>query len=306
MHAALPDAAPVVPLLQSRTVRDLEVEIENMGGHLNAYTSREQVHSRGAAAGLAGNASCRFSRSLQAAALPHMHAVTEHASTMYVPLRHLSHPRRATTQRCLRRTCPRRWRSCPTSCRWGVGAAAPGDARLLVVGWTCSASSAALLDVHPGGPALPHTVSFALHAGHLLTPVVAPLLPCAQNSNLDEKAIERERDVILREMQEVRLARLLTCALAGRCLVLCAAAGQSQESWFSPAAGRRLLPPLGACLLLACAVAGLLSPCTPTPLCSGAQVEGIPEEVIFDHLHATAFQHSPLGRTILGPADNVR
>ncbi len=36
------------------------------------------------------------------------------------------------------------------------------------------------------------------------------------------------------------------------------------------------------------------------------QVEGIPEEVIFDHLHATAFQHSPLGRTILGPADNVR
>lgn len=36
------------------------------------------------------------------------------------------------------------------------------------------------------------------------------------------------------------------------------------------------------------------------------QVEGIPEEVIFDHLHATAFQHSPLGRTILGPAENVR
>lgn len=30
------------------------------------------------------------------------------------------------------------------------------------------------------------------------------------------------------------------------------------------------------------------------------------EEVIFDHLHATAFQHSPLGRTILGPADNIR
>lgn len=32
---------PLLP--QSRTVRDLEVEIENMGGHLNAYTSREQV-----------------------------------------------------------------------------------------------------------------------------------------------------------------------------------------------------------------------------------------------------------------------
>ncbi|CAL5378035.1 unnamed protein product [Camellia sinensis] len=35
-------------------------------------------------------------------------------------------------------------------------------------------------------------------------------------------------------------------------------------------------------------------------------VEGQIEEVIFDHLHATAFQHTPLGRTILGPAQNVR
>ncbi|EIE25550.1 putative mitochondrial processing peptidase [Coccomyxa subellipsoidea C-169] len=58
-----------------------------------------------------------------------------------------------------------------------------------------------------------------------------------QNSDLDEQAIERERNVILREMQEV---------------------------------------------------------------------EGVPEEVVFDHLHATAFQHTPLGRTILGPADNIK
>ena len=36
------------------------------------------------------------------------------------------------------------------------------------------------------------------------------------------------------------------------------------------------------------------------------QVEGIPEEVVFDHLHATAFQHSPLGRTILGPTENIQ
>ena len=36
------------------------------------------------------------------------------------------------------------------------------------------------------------------------------------------------------------------------------------------------------------------------------QVEAVPEEVVFDHLHATAFQRTPLGRTILGPADNVR
>jgi processing peptidase subunit beta len=36
------------------------------------------------------------------------------------------------------------------------------------------------------------------------------------------------------------------------------------------------------------------------------EVEGVKEEVLFDHLHATAFQHSPLGRSILGPAENVR
>lgn len=58
-----------------------------------------------------------------------------------------------------------------------------------------------------------------------------------QNSSLQEHAVERERSVILREMEEI---------------------------------------------------------------------EGQPEEVLFDHLHATAFQHSPLGRTILGPAENVR
>lgn len=49
------------------------------------------------------------------------------------------------------------------------------------------------------------------------------------------------------------------------------------------------------------------SPFHPSSSCGlTRQVEGIPEEVIFDHLHATAFQHSPLGRTILGPAENVR
>ncbi|KAL0546707.1 hypothetical protein IC582_016619 [Cucumis melo] len=58
-----------------------------------------------------------------------------------------------------------------------------------------------------------------------------------QNSKFDEHRISRERDVILREMEEV---------------------------------------------------------------------EGQTEEVIFDHLHATAFQYTPLGRTILGPAQNIR
>lgn len=58
-----------------------------------------------------------------------------------------------------------------------------------------------------------------------------------QNSKLDEQEIERERDVILREMEEVE-----------------------------------------------------------TNL----------QEVIFDHLHATAFQGTPLGRTILGPTANIK
>jgi mitochondrial-processing peptidase subunit beta len=29
------------------------------------------------------------------------------------------------------------------------------------------------------------------------------------------------------------------------------------------------------------------------------------DEVVFDHLHATAYQHQPLGRTILGPKENI-
>ncbi|KAH7099502.1 mitochondrial processing peptidase beta subunit [Auriculariales sp. MPI-PUGE-AT-0066] len=57
-----------------------------------------------------------------------------------------------------------------------------------------------------------------------------------QNSKLEEAAIERERDVILREQQEV---------------------------------DKQL------------------------------------DEVVFDHLHSVAFQHQPLGRTILGPKENI-
>ncbi|KAA8899920.1 hypothetical protein TRICI_006290 [Trichomonascus ciferrii] len=57
-----------------------------------------------------------------------------------------------------------------------------------------------------------------------------------QNSKLDEQAIERERDVIIRESEEV---------------------------------------------------------------------DKMHEEVVFDHLHAVAFQGQPLGRTILGPRENI-
>ena len=35
------------------------------------------------------------------------------------------------------------------------------------------------------------------------------------------------------------------------------------------------------------------------------EVEKLPEEVVFDHLHAVAFQGSSLGRTILGPKENI-
>merc|ERR1719422_1600218 len=30
------------------------------------------------------------------------------------------------------------------------------------------------------------------------------------------------------------------------------------------------------------------------------------QEVVFDHLHAVAYQGTPLGRTILGPAKNIK
>ena len=35
-------------------------------------------------------------------------------------------------------------------------------------------------------------------------------------------------------------------------------------------------------------------------------MESRAEEVILDNLHATAFQYSPLGRTILGPVNNIK
>jgi processing peptidase subunit beta len=30
------------------------------------------------------------------------------------------------------------------------------------------------------------------------------------------------------------------------------------------------------------------------------------QEVIFDHLHATAYQGTPLARSVLGPTDNIK
>jgi mitochondrial-processing peptidase subunit beta len=36
------------------------------------------------------------------------------------------------------------------------------------------------------------------------------------------------------------------------------------------------------------------------------EVETNLQEVVFDHLHATAYQGTALGRTILGPTENIR
>lgn len=69
-------------------------------------------------------------------------------------------------------------------------------------------------------------------------PVIAEILgDILQNSEVSDASVDRERDVILREMEEV---------------------------------------------------------------------DQIPEEVIFDYLHGTAYQDSSLGRTILGPVENIR
>eukprot|EP00177_Eucheuma_denticulatum_P000318 GFKZ01000551.1.p1 GENE.GFKZ01000551.1~~GFKZ01000551.1.p1 ORF type:complete len:500 (+),score=75.30 GFKZ01000551.1:147-1646(+) len=68
----------------------------------------------------------------------------------------------------------------------------------------------------------------------MMTELLADIL---QNSEISDAAVDRERDVILREMEEI---------------------------------------------------------------------DQIQEEVVFDYLHGTAFQDSPLARTILGPVENIR
>ncbi|TIB81103.1 hypothetical protein E3Q22_01432 [Wallemia mellicola] len=81
------------------------------------------------------------------------------------------------------------------------------------------------------------TVYYAKSFSQDVPKAVDVLSDILQNSKLDSKAIERERDVILREQEEV-----------------------------------------------------------------DKQIE----EVVFDHLHAVAFQGEPLGRTILGPTENIK
>ena len=82
-----------------------------------------------------------------------------------------------------------------------------------------------------------NTVYYAKSFNSDVPATVDILSDILQNSKLEHQAIERERDVILREQEEV---------------------------------DKQL------------------------------------EEVVFDHLHATAFQGQPLGRTILGPKENIQ
>ncbi|EON67223.1 mitochondrial-processing peptidase subunit beta [Coniosporium apollinis CBS 100218] len=82
-----------------------------------------------------------------------------------------------------------------------------------------------------------NTVYYAKSFNSDVPATVDILADILQNSKLENSAIERERDVILREQEEV---------------------------------DKQL------------------------------------EEVVFDHLHATAFQGQPLGRTILGPRENIQ
>jgi mitochondrial-processing peptidase subunit beta len=81
------------------------------------------------------------------------------------------------------------------------------------------------------------TVYYAKAFSKDLPKAVDILSDILQNSTLGEAEIERERGVILREMQEV---------------------------------------------------------------------ESNLQEVVFDHLHSTAYQGTPLGRTILGPTKNIK
>ncbi|KAE8422426.1 Metalloenzyme, LuxS/M16 peptidase-like protein [Aspergillus pseudocaelatus] len=82
-----------------------------------------------------------------------------------------------------------------------------------------------------------NTVYYAKSFNNDVPKAVDILADILQNSKLEPGAIERERDVILREQEEV-------------------------DKQF--------------------------------------------EEVVFDHLHATAYQNQPLGRTILGPKENIQ
>ena len=129
-----------------------------------------------------------------------------------------------------------------------------------------------------------------------------------QESNMDEASVTRERNVILREMQEVRpfSCALHKAAAAGFCV--CQGASLPAATCWESKNVPQCQPTHAPVVAVPGADAANPHNAAPgdTAVPAELQVEGMPDEVIFDHLHATAFQYSPLGRTILGPASNIK
>lgn len=137
------------------------------------------------------------------------------------------------------------------------------------------------------------------------------------NSKLEERAIERERDVILREMEEVGGAswvkRVSWVKREGVEVTVPTGALPTAASDAPGCAAVRLhisqvcrqSRPAGRCLPARSSAPDSPS-FPPRPPPHRAQVNKQTSELVFDQLHATAFQHSPLGRTILGPEANIR
>ena len=102
-----------------------------------------------------------------------------------------------------------------------------------------------------------------------------------QNSTLGQREIERERGVILREMQVHTHTHTHTHAVTYICTNACTNNTHVYILYtHANTHTHTFIPPF-------------------------QEVEQQVEEVIFDHVHANAYQGTPLGWTILGPTQNI-
>ena len=107
--------------------------------------------------------------------------------------------------------------------------------------------------------------------------------------------VEAERGVILREMQVCVCVCVCVCICVSVCLCIyiyiymCV-----RRRWgvFMHVGGDRFSIRSASSL-------------SSLPL-SSQEVNDQPEELVLDYLHATAFQGTPLGYTILGPEENIK
>ncbi|MCD9641841.1 mitochondrial processing peptidase beta subunit [Datura stramonium] len=137
------------------------------------------------------------------------------------------------------------------------------------------------------------TTYFAKVLGSDVPKAIDILGDILQNSLLEEDKIVRERSVILREMEEIEYA--------------IKASGATESVFFQIKWARGDLKVV-ANNHLCCSGSGMFAQrlsCLQTILAHKSIRRTMPEEVIFDQLHTTAFQYTPLGRTILGPAQNI-